>query len=383
MRALLAPFCFLLLTITHAQSIISSSGGGDGGGLLALPLRVVGQALDPDLLMNTDQVSRAWDLEPRVYFGLGGNLQQANVVGGTLENERSVPWLGGSVEVGTSLTYRDHLGLAVQGSWGLTGYLLWPQDTICYPIYHTSKRAEARLWWTFEPRKAASNSIKVGVAFGQTFQQHDVLERDVQGSHIQTTARSMVRPYVAPEIGLVSAEGRDRMEYVLRYVKHVDGRKAFTSIATSAAGDATYDASDDHLAMVVRYHFGFKHRPIPPPAMPAVDRTDRSMDTLIVLDTRADRIVLHLRDNAEVDGDTMSVLHNGRPLLTAHALTRRPVRVRVDLEHGSNEVLFVAHNEGTVPPNTASCTVRRGRGKEELLVRTSRKKDQVVVIERR
>jgi len=133
----------------------------------------------------------------------------------------------------------------------------------------------------------------------------------------------------------------------------------------------------------VRYHFGFNHRPVIPLAMPGVDRTDRSMDTLTILDTQADRIVLRLRDNAEVDGDTMSVLHNGRPLLTAHALTRRPVRVRVDLEYGSNEVLFVAHNEGSVPPNTASCIVRWGKGREELLVRTSHKKDQVVVIERR
>lgn len=73
---------------------------------------------------------------------------------------------------------------------------------------------------------------------------------------------------------------------------------------------------------------GFNHRPVIPLAMPGVDRTDRSMDTLTILDTQADRIVLRLRDNAEVDGDTMSVLHNGRPLLTAHALTKTRARAR-------------------------------------------------------
>jgi hypothetical protein len=42
--------------------------------------------------------------------------------------------------------------------------------------------------------------------------------------------------------------------------------------------------------------------------------------------------------------------------------------------------MVIAHNEGAVAPNTATCIVRRGRGKEKLLIKTSHKQNQLVVI---
>ena len=46
---------------------------------------------------------------------------------------------------------------------------------------------------------------------------------------------------------------------------------------------------------------------------------------------------------------------------------------------GLNRLRVVAHNEGRVPPNTASCILRRGKGREALLIKTARDKDQVIV----
>ena len=85
-----------------------------------------------------------------------------------------------------------------------------------------------------------------------------------------------------------------------------------------------------------------------------------------------------LWDNAEYDGDTLSVFLNGRPVLVGHELTRKRHRLRIDLRPGENHLLVVAHNEGRVPPNTASVVVATGRGRAQLLVSTSLRRNQVV-----
>ena len=100
------------------------------------------------------------------------------------------------------------------------------------------------------------------------------------------------------------------------------------------------------------------------------------------MSTRRDHITLDLWDNAEYDGDTISVLLNGKSVLVGHELTRRKKRVTVPIAQGNNTLLIVAHNEGRVPPNTSSCIVKRGKGREQLLIRTSQAANMAIVIEK-
>lgn len=367
----------------HGQSIIGSgSGGGDGGNILAAPLGLLKDVVAPDVLLNRERVDRPRDFEPRLIFGMGMSLQQANLAGSSSSAKASsFPWVGGVVELGAGVTYRDRLGLAVQGSWGLNGYLL-VIDSLNNNIYHTSKRAEARLWWLIRCNDGCPSYRKIGVATGFTFQQADVLTRDEKGYQAVTAAAERIRPYIAPELGLIGSEGKDRYELTLRYVVHLDGRKAWETNVGNGTSAATYNASDNHIGLIARYHFGFKRRPSTPTPTLMVEHADRTLDTLTTLTTKRTRITLSLWDNAEFDGDTISVFLNDVPVLSGHLLTRRPKKIRVDLRRHSNTILVVAHNEGRVPPNTASCAVRRGQGREELLIRTSASHDQVLVIDR-
>lgn len=323
------------------------------------------------------------DFEPRIVGGLGIGLQQPDVVGGTLGNERAIPWVGGQLELGGSLIYRDRVGIAAVGGFNINGYLLWPVDSVCYDLYHTTTRAEFRTWWQLHGMCAdCPSSGTIGIAAGWTFQNADVLTTTEQSFTSVTTAPAMVRPYIAPEIGLINDDDLHRYQVSVRYLIHLDAAPAWTNVATSPMGEATYQASDNYLGVVMRYHIGFKERerkPLPPPD---VDHHMRLNDTLTTMSTRKQFITLRLWDNAEVDGDTISVLFNDRTMLLAHALTKKPVRVRLETTPGRNTLLIVAHNEGRVAPNTASGTLQRGSGKEELLIRTSQRTNQVVMIER-
>lgn len=109
---------------------------------------------------------------------------------------------------------------------------------------------------------------------------------------------------------------------------------------------------------------------------------DRATDTLTTLQVAKSRIALWLWDNAEYDGDTISVFVNGRPILVGHELQHNRYKLKLDVLPGENQVLMVAHNEGRVPPNTASAIVRAGKGRQRLLFTTSLQKNQVLRIVR-
>jgi hypothetical protein len=382
MHQMICMLALLLAPHVHAQSLLGSSGSGGGGtgngsllgnGIIA-GLELLQQAL------NTDPVSKPRDFEPRLLMGVGVCLQEAHVEDSTRKaSGASYPWLGGLLELGASVTYRDRLGLALVGATGLNGYRS-KLDTVNYLMYHSSKRAEARLWWTTLPQYNMPRQWKFGLAVGCTFQRADELVHTQNGLQAVTTAPAAVRPYLAPEIGRWNAEGRDRYEVSLRYVAHLGGTTAWQSNVSTATHAGTYSATDNYFAVMTRFHIGVPHKPAPESTPTTVPYMDRETDTLATMASRQRRITLRLWDDAEIDGDTISVLLNNVPVLSAYGLQRRPLRVPLDLRRGTNHLMVIAHNEGAVAPNTATCIVRRGRGKEKLLIKTSHKQNQLVVI---
>jgi hypothetical protein len=368
----------LIVACGHAQSLLGGVGGGGSGSYL--PLGIFNGLTGLESVLNTDPVDHPRDVETRLLLGLGASVQMANLVGSTSGIDAgSFPWVGASLESGASFTYRDRCGVSLIGSWGINGYRL-SLDTVRHQVYHTSKRAELDLWWLRRAGAQRTSRLKFGVALGFTFQRADELVRENNGYRAVTSAPYAVRPYIAPEIGRFGATGKDRFEVALRYVIHLDGNKAWEMNANLGANGATYNASDNYLSIVTRYHIGFKREEPRPPALIMVAYEERTMDTLATLHTRQRRITLRLWDDAEMDGDTISVLLNQLPVLSNHALTKEPFRLTLDLHRGWNFLTVVANNEGRVVPNTASCIVRRGKGKETLLIKTSHKQNQVVVI---
>lgn len=370
----------LLALLVPAYSTAQSLGGGgatSGGGSSVLPF---GLLRDVRGALNTSLVRHPRDFEPRVLGGLGVCLQQASVVSSSGDaTGGTFPWPGAMVELGGSVTYRDRFGMALQGSWGFNGYLLI-LDSINYRLYHTSKRAELRAFWLLHQREDRPSQWKLGVGWGFTFQRDDDLSREI-GSYLNLTkAEASQRPYLAAELGRVGAKGKDRFELTLRYVMHLNDRVAWRSDATNGNQAASYAASDDYLGLVVRYHIGFKKKQRVRQAVSPTELSGRDADTLITLSTRNARITMRLWDNAEYDGDTISVLLNNVPVLVAHELTKDHERLVLDLQPGPNSIRVIAHNEGRVPPNTASCIVRRGRGREKLVIKTAVRRDQIVVV---
>jgi hypothetical protein len=94
-----------------------------------------------------------------------------------------------------------------------------------------------------------------------------------------------------------------------------------------------------------------------PPAMQTNEErfTSRTKVLQHVIPIKGDSIELRFYDNAEIDGDSIAVFLNGR-LLKEHILLAEEaytMKIAVTDLQSDNELVMVAENLGTIPPNTS------------------------------
>jgi len=109
-----------------------------------------------------------------------------------------------------------------------------------------------------------------------------------------------------------------------------------------------------------------------------------------VLEIESDSIRVSFYDNGDIDGDSISVFLNKKPILTKQELTSRALNLYLSLDSMKeiNEISMLAENLGKYPPNTALMVVSDGTNRYEVYlsssltqnasVRLKRKKDKTV-----
>jgi hypothetical protein len=88
------------------------------------------------------------------------------------------------------------------------------------------------------------------------------------------------------------------------------------------------------------------------------------------IEVASDSVRLSFYDNAEVDGDSISVFFNGKLVLAHQGLTERAFNVYVQLDSTReiNEVSMFAENLGKYPPNTALMVISDGDKRYETFL---------------
>ncbi|MBK9196188.1 MAG: hypothetical protein IPO17_14680 [Flavobacteriales bacterium] len=319
-------------------------------------------------------------IEPRLLGGYGIGLQMAKLEPDSGEAFKQLPWFSGQLELGGSLLMNERWGIAMGGMGTFNGrYFYSGSNSI--GLYHVLLRAEARAWWQTPWSRADDKWFRIGCAFGNSFIRTAYHEHVEDGFEVRSRSNPHDAFYLAPEIGAMQLEdGPHRLEIGLRYRVHLDRRPAITTVLTTPNSSTHATAVHDQLSIVMRYHLGLTRRDRPHIARPAVAYESRATDTIATLHARNRIITLELWDDAEVDGDTITVLLNERPVLAEYALAHKHKKVRVALEPGNNRILLVAHNEGRVPPNTARMNVHGVKGSPQLVIKTSTHQNQVVEI---
>jgi len=91
-------------------------------------------------------------------------------------------------------------------------------------------------------------------------------------------------------------------------------------------------------------------------------------------------IRLDFYDNAEIDGDSITVKIDNKVILSHQRLTAKPLTafIKIDLHNTFHEVEMIAENVGSIPPNTAVLIVTAGEQRHRVALNSTEVKSAKV-----
>lgn len=115
------------------------------------------------------------------------------------------------------------------------------------------------------------------------------------------------------------------------------------------------------------------------PKLPnGLERRDNKVFETISIDE--ENIIVTLFDNAEIDGDIITVLFNGEVVAAQKQLTDKPITLNLKAIKGrDNTLVMYAENQGKIPPNTAIMRVQCGDNYYKVFLSADDKKNASVV----
>lgn len=98
--------------------------------------------------------------------------------------------------------------------------------------------------------------------------------------------------------------------------------------------------------------------------------------------TSSKQFSIDLYDNGTIDNDTIIVYDNKKLLISKKRLSYKAIHLDFSLSEVMNEheIIIVAHNMGTVPPNTALLVLKDGNNRQELFITSTNKTNAKIII---
>lgn len=125
---------------------------------------------------------------------------------------------------------------------------------------------------------------------------------------------------------------------------------------------------------------------IPPPPPPAAEIEKRIITNIRTVEVAQDSLVFSLFDNGTIDGDTVSVLLNGKVIMPRVSLLEKAVNKTIYLTPDMGDsirIIMYAENLGSIPPNTGLLVVRDGERNYEILFSGDLKKNAEIILVRK
>jgi hypothetical protein len=122
------------------------------------------------------------------------------------------------------------------------------------------------------------------------------------------------------------------------------------------------------------------------PISSAVDLATRKTETIKSVLFKSDSLVLSLYDNGEIDGDTVSVVLNGKVIIASQGLTTNAITktIYITPELGDSlQLVMYAENLGSIPPNTGLLILQDGDDRYEIRFAGDFQKNSAIILRRK
>jgi len=94
-------------------------------------------------------------------------------------------------------------------------------------------------------------------------------------------------------------------------------------------------------------------------------------------------VSIEFYDNGQIDGDTISVYHDNKMIVSSQRLSYSPIRMNIHIQKDSPvyEFIVVAENLGDVPPNTALVIISSGSKHYEINIASDEDRNAKIVLQ--
>ncbi|MBK8608563.1 MAG: hypothetical protein IPL84_01030 [Chitinophagaceae bacterium] len=169
------------------------------------------------------------------------------------------------------------------------------------------------------------------------------------------------KPKLVPEKPVAKTESKDAIELPVPKADTVKTSKPPTKTELSSNNLPTHGEADAKKTVDPRYE-------------------KRNNDLIKTIEIDNPTFTVALYDNGEIDGDSISLLFNGRLLLAHKRLSDKALQLKLDVDPGRdvNELIMYAENLGTIPPNTALMVVYDGDNRYEVRISSDLQKSGVI-----
>jgi len=122
------------------------------------------------------------------------------------------------------------------------------------------------------------------------------------------------------------------------------------------------------------------------PAISSIELAKRKIETIRTVNFKSDSLVLTLYDNGVVDGDTVSVLLNGKNIMPHQGLStvaiNKTIYITPDLGD-SLQLIMYAENLGSIPPNTGLLIIHDGEDIYQIRFAGDLQKNAAIILRRK
>ncbi|MEO7266255.1 MAG: hypothetical protein ABIW38_15165, partial [Ferruginibacter sp.] len=129
-----------------------------------------------------------------------------------------------------------------------------------------------------------------------------------------------------------------------------------------------------------------KPQPINIAVAPVIDLAKRKIETIDQLYLEADSLQFTLYDNGEVDGDTVSIIMNGKTIVSRQGLSTvaftKTIYFTPDLGDSIQLVMY-AETLGSIPPNTGLLILNYDKQRREIRFSGDLNKNAAITLRRK
>ena len=89
--------------------------------------------------------------------------------------------------------------------------------------------------------------------------------------------------------------------------------------------------------------------------------------------TSSKKISLDLYDNGTIDNDTIIIYDNNKVIANLKRLSYKAIHIDLEFTTAQHDIIIVAHNMGSIPPNTALVVLNDANSRQEFFITTTNK----------